>query len=82
MNCYDAILKKDISLLGQAMKDSFLVWSEMLPYTIPSWVMKEMEQKIFTFYSGAITSGSGGGYIIVPSENAVQGALRVSVRWE
>lgn len=79
--CYDAILKKDVKQLGEAMKESLLCWSEMLPYTVPDWVMKELQTNYFTKYSGAITSGSGGGYIVFPSEEKVEGAIKVKIRY-
>jgi hypothetical protein len=43
--------------------------------------MKDMETIYFTKYHGAITSGCGGGYIIVVSENAVPGEVRIKVRY-
>jgi hypothetical protein len=44
----------------------------MLPDTVPDWVMKEMEANYFGKYPGAITSGSGGGYMVVASENEIE----------
>lgn len=79
--CYEAIMKKDVQLLGEAMKETFTCWKEMLPETVPGWIMKEMEEVYFPKYAGAITSGSGGGYVIVPSEDPVDGALDVKVRF-
>ena len=79
--CYEAILKKDVKLLGESMKETFLAWSEMLPYTVPEWVMEEMKSNYFLKYSGAITSGSGGGYIVFPSEKEVEGTIKVKVRY-
>lgn len=79
--CYEAILKKDVQLLGESMKETFLAWSEMLPYTVPDWVMKEMQTNYFPKYSGAITSGSGGGYIVFPSEEKVEGTLKITVKY-
>lgn len=79
--CYEAILKKDVKLLGESMKDTFLCWSKMLPYTVPAWVMQEMETNYFPKYSGAITSGSGGGYIVFPSEEKIEGTIKVKIRY-
>lgn len=79
--CYDAILKKDVKALGESMKETFLCWSEMLPYTVPDWVMEEMQANYFPKYSGAITSGSGGGYIVFPSEEKVEGTIKVKIRF-
>jgi hypothetical protein len=53
----------------------------MLPYTVPDWVMEEMKANYFPKYSGAITSGSGGGYVVFPSETAVEGAIKIKVRF-
>jgi len=80
-SCYDAILQKDVRKLGESMKETYICWSEMLPYTVPDWVMEEMKTNYFPKYSGAITSGSGGGYIVFPSEEKVEGTLKVKVRY-
>lgn len=79
--CWDSILKKDITGLGKSLTDTFLSWKKILPLTVPEWVMKEMETKYFPNYPGAITSGSGGGYIIVASEKEIEGAIKIRVRW-
>lgn len=79
--CWNSILNKDVKGLGESMTETFLAWKEMLPYTVPDWVMKEMETKYFPNYSGAITSGSGGGYVVVPSENIIEGAIKIKVRY-
>jgi cytidyltransferase-like protein len=79
--CYEAILKKDVKLLGESMKETFLCWSEMLPYTVPDWVMEEMQTNYFPKYSGAITSGSGGGYIVFPSEAKIEGTIKVKIKY-
>jgi hypothetical protein len=78
--CFEAILKKDVKQLGESMKETFMCWSEMLPYTVPDWVMEEMQTNYFPKYSGAITSGSGGGYVVFPSETQVEGAIKIQVR--
>jgi hypothetical protein len=62
------------------MTKSFLAWKKMLPYTIPDYVMKAMETKYFHNSLGAITSGSGGGYVVVVSENEIDGSLKVKVK--
>ena len=79
--CYDAILKKNVKQLGETMKETFLAWSEMLPYTVPEWIMEEMQRNYFSNYSGAITSGSGGGYVVFPSEEKVEGTIKVKIRY-
>jgi cytidyltransferase-like protein len=79
--CWQAILKRDTNGLGKAMKETFLSWRKILPLTVPDWVMDEMEKKYFPNYPGAITSGSGGGYVIVASEKKVEGAIKIRIRY-
>jgi cytidyltransferase-like protein len=79
--CWEAILKKDVTGLGKAVKDTFLSWKKILPLTVPDWVMYEMETKYFPNFPGAITSGSGGGYVIVVSEKPVENAVKIKVRY-
>jgi cytidyltransferase-like protein len=79
--CWQSILKKDAVGLGKSMKETLLSWRKILPLTVPDWVMNEMETKYFPSFPGAITSGSGGGYMIVVSEKPVSGAIKIKVRY-
>ena len=80
-NCWEAIKNKDIIKLGKGLTDTILAWKKMLPLTVPDWVMELMETRYFPHYPGAITSGSGGGYVIVASEKEVEGAIKVRIRY-
>jgi cytidyltransferase-like protein len=79
--CWKAILRKDITGLGRGLTNTILSWKKILPLTVPGWVMKELETKYFPNFPGAITSGSGGGYVIVASEKEVEGAIKIKVRY-
>jgi len=79
--CWEAILNKDVDGLGKAVTDTFLSWKKILPLTVPDWVMNEMEAKYFPNYQGAITSGSGGGYVIVVSDRYVPDSIKVKIRY-
>ncbi len=79
--CWAGIVEKDISKLGEGMKRTLLAWRNMLPHAVPDWVLQEMNTKWFPHYPGAITSGSGGGYVIVASESDVPGAMKVRVKY-
>jgi len=77
--CWKSILNMDVRGLGKAMKQSFEMWQMILPATVPEWVKKEAEK--YTCYPGLITSGSGGGYLVIASEKEVQGALKIKIRF-
>ena len=79
--CWESILRKDVSGLGKSLTNTFLSWKRILPLTVPDRVMKEMETKYISQYPGAITSGSGGGYVIVASDKSVEGAIKIRVRY-
>ena len=79
--CWESILKKDVNNLGKSMTQSFLAWKKILPNTVPEWVMNEMATNYLPFYPGAITSGSGGGYIVVASDKEVKGAVKVKIKY-
>lgn len=79
--CWEGILRRDVNSLGKGLTGTFLSWKKILPYTVPAEVFKELDTKYFPFYPGAITSGSGGGYVIVASEEEVEGAIRIKVRY-
>lgn len=79
--CWEGIVEKDIKKLGEGMKQTFLSWRKMLPFTVPDWVFKEMKNNWLDQYPGAITSGSGGGYVIVASETEIEGSLKIRVKY-
>jgi cytidyltransferase-like protein len=80
-NCWHAIVNRNINQLGAALSQTFLAWRKILPHTVPDWIMKEMESKYLPNYPGAITSGSGGGYVIVVSDKKVENAINIKVRY-
>jgi cytidyltransferase-like protein len=79
--CWESILKKDINGLGRALTNTLMSWKKILPLTVPDDIMTEMETKYFNNYAGAITSGAGGGYVIVVSEVEIEGAIKIKVKY-
>lgn len=78
--CWESILKKDINGLGKSLTDTLVSWKKILPLTVPDDIMKEMEEKYFSNYPGAVTSGCGGGYVIVASEKEVPDSIKIKIR--
>jgi len=79
-NCWTSILNKDVAGLGKAMTQTFIMWRKILPDTVPDWIWRDMKK--YASYAGAITAGSGGGYIMVASEKNIKGAIKVKVKYE
>jgi hypothetical protein len=79
--CWESILNRDVYGLGKALTKSFLAWRKILPHTVPDEVMRELETKYLPNYPGAITSGSGGGYVLVASDREIPGSIRIKVKF-
>lgn len=76
--CWESILRRDVKGLGEAMTASFRMWRNLLPRTVPDWVLEETTR--YSRHPGVITSGSGGGYIFVASEDAIEGEIKILIQ--
>ncbi|HTQ53957.1 MAG TPA: hypothetical protein VMI94_05815 [Bryobacteraceae bacterium] len=83
-DCFDAIVNRDILRLGASMNSCMACWEAILPHTVADPAIDLDLKAILSWfqahYPGAMYSGCGGGYMIVVSEAAVPGSLRVKVR--
>jgi len=83
-DCYDAILGRDLTALGETMNECMRCWETLLPQVVRHPVLTVNLPALLAAYQaqypGAMYSGCGGGYLLVASEKPVPGAFRVSVR--
>jgi len=83
-DCFDAIQRRDVRALGASMNACMECWEAILPHTVhhPALTVdvKALVRAYQAEYAGAMTSGCGGGYLIVASEAPVPGALSIRVR--
>ena len=77
--CWASILKKDIYGLGRAMTQTFERWRQILPFTVPDSIYDQMKQ--YSSYPGVITSGSGGGYAVIASEEKINNAIKIRIKY-
>jgi len=75
--CWEAILAKDIRRLGEAVAETHKAWGEILPLTTSDDIEAEMAK--YPCY-GRITSGSGGGYLVLVTDEPIPNSFRVKVR--
>lgn len=83
-DCYQAILYKDLTGLGEAMNECMRCWEVILPHTVHHPALKVDLLELLTYYqdryAGAMYSGCGGGYLFVVSDEPVPGATHAKIR--
>lgn len=83
-DCYDAIVNTDMQRLGAAMNDCMRCWEAILPQTVEHPAINIDLKSILSWFQsrhpGAMFSGCGGGYMIVVSEEPVEGSMPIKVR--
>lgn len=75
--CWEAIVERDIRKLGKALTETHESWAQILPLTTNDEIEAEMAKYAC---HGRITSGCGGGYIVMATEEDHPGGFRVKVR--
>jgi len=82
--CYEAILAKDLQVLGASMNECMQCWEALLPHTVRHPAIHVDLLGLLGYYqsqyAGAMYSGCGGGYLYVVSDEPVPGGLQVKVR--
>jgi hypothetical protein len=83
-DCYNAILNRDVQVLGAALNLNMKCWETLLPDVVCHPLLRVDLMSLLKAYQrqypGAMYSGCGGGYLIVASERPVPGAFRVNIR--
>lgn len=89
---WDAILAMDSRALGKALSDTMAAWGAMLPYTTDPYFGKDAakSEELRAFVArydaphtkGCLFSGAGGGFLMVISDEHVEGGLRMAINHE
>jgi cytidyltransferase-like protein len=77
--CWEAILARDIRALGKSLTDTHNAWAEILPLTTNDAINRELDSYDRRAH-GRITSGCGGGYIILATDEEIPGGFGVRIR--
>lgn len=91
---WNAILAMDSAALGKALSDTMTAWGEPLPYTVDPYRSSEgypgdaeesrRLREFWTKYDcphthGCLFSGAGGGFLMIISDNPVEGAAQIKL---
>jgi hypothetical protein len=76
--CWRSIRSRDVVALGRSLTGCLEAWKRLLPRTVPEEIGKKLEE--YARFPGGIFSGSGGGYLIVASDEEVPGGFRIRIR--
>lgn len=84
VDCYRAIVNRELAGLGASLNESMRCWDELLPHTLRHSTLTidllELLAHYQARYAGAMFSGCGGGYLLVVAAEPVPGAFRINVR--
>jgi hypothetical protein len=83
-DCFDAIRRRDMKMLGKSFNDCMACWQVILPLTLchpllPAEIVGLL-RCYQSKYGGAMYSGAGGGYLLVVSDKPVPGAFQIKIR--
>jgi cytidyltransferase-like protein len=76
--CWRSIRNKNTMELGRSLTLSLEAWKHLLPLTVLDESLHELKK--YASYPGATFSGSGGGYIVVASEESIPEAIRIRIQ--
>jgi hypothetical protein len=87
VDCWNAIRAKSLDGLGRSMIDCTRAYLKILPHTLRHETLSAFDYVTFQEYyqqryPGAMFSGCGGGYMIVVSDEPVDGAFKIKIRRE
>jgi len=78
-DAWQAILHRDIKKLGAALSLTYDMWKKILPLTVTEKVEKERANYKDRSY-GQLTSGCGGGYLMLVTDQVIPGAIQFKIR--
>jgi len=78
--CWNALLKKDLKAVGEAMTESFEAQIAMFPNMVTPGILEQIEQYKNHVLGCKLSGAGGGGYLIFFSETPVENAIQIRIR--
>jgi cytidyltransferase-like protein len=79
-DCWKAIMKKDIHGFANTVKASFEAQVRMFPHMMNGEIEKVIESYQADVLAWKLAGAGGGGYLVLVSEKAVAGAMKIKIR--
>jgi cytidyltransferase-like protein len=79
-DCWKGILKKDIVAFGNAFRRSFEAQIAMFPHMADADILQTIDQYRGKALGWKLSGAGGGGYIILVSDNRIEGAMQIKIR--
>jgi len=79
-NCWNAILAKDARLFGAAFRAAFEAQVAMFPNMVDENIRKIIALYQNQAYGWKLSGAGGGGYLILVTEEPVEGSMRIKIR--
>ncbi len=79
-DCWSAIMNRDIAGLGRSLTATHDAWRAMLPHTTSPQIDAELD-RYDPLSHGRTTSGCGGGYVVLATDQLVPDSFGIRVRF-
>jgi cytidyltransferase-like protein len=79
-DCWNAILRKDISAFGDAFRKSFEAQIAMFPNMVNPSITEQLDGYKSKALGWKLSGAGGGGYLVFVSEKPIENALQIRIR--
>jgi cytidyltransferase-like protein len=80
VDCWNAILKRDIKAFGEAFRGSFEAQVAMFPNRVDQEILETINLYKEKAWGWKLSGAGGGGYLILVSGEPIEGAMQIKIR--
>jgi galactokinase/mevalonate kinase-like predicted kinase len=80
LQCWDALIEKDLKNVGKYFKESFDAQVRMFPNMLYDGIPKIIKKYQDGAYGWKLSGAGGGGYLIFVAEKPIKGAMQIKIR--
>jgi galactokinase/mevalonate kinase-like predicted kinase len=79
-NCWESIIKKDLTTFGQSFTNSFEAQIIMFPNMVNEHILKLINEYKNQALGWKLSGAGGGGYLVLVSDKPIQNAIQIRIR--